>query len=124
MQDGATSVYEVQLALERIPKENDINMNVKFNVSGYEGVADYADRIASASPKVTPKPYANGGSFVVPASYGYEGFNMGGIATASSGETITATPQGQQQDGMNESRLASLVTTQMVKALEQAGIGR
>jgi len=44
-------------------------------------------------------PFASGGSFIVPAWAGYEGFNMGGMATASAGERVTVTPQGQSQSG-------------------------
>ena len=35
---------------------------------------------------------AAGGSFIIPSSYGYEGFNMGGMATASGGEEVTISP--------------------------------
>jgi hypothetical protein len=42
----------------------------------------------------TGSHYANGGSFTVPSWAGYEGFNMGGIATASARETVTVTPAG------------------------------
>ena len=31
----------------------------------------------------------SGGSFIIPSAYGYEGFNLGGMATASGGETVT-----------------------------------
>lgn len=41
------------------------------------------------------QPYASGGSFQIPSSYGYEGFRMGDLATASGGETVTVTPAGQ-----------------------------
>jgi hypothetical protein len=48
--------------------------------------------------KTTTSPYgedqyANGGSFVIPMGFGHEGFNMGGMATASGGETVTITPK-------------------------------
>jgi hypothetical protein len=39
---------------------------------------------------VTPaKTHALGGSFVIPSGYGNEGFSMGGMASASAGETVT-----------------------------------
>ena len=44
----------------------------------------------SRDPRV---PHATGGEFVVPSMYGNEGFDMGGIATASGGETIRVTPR-------------------------------
>ena len=37
-------------------------------------------------------PHAAGGSWMVPAAYGYEGYQMGGGHTASAGEIITVTP--------------------------------
>ena len=63
--------------------------------------------------------FASGGSFVVPSRYGYEGFGMGGIATASGGEHVTITPKGQQQQNVtiDEGRLARVI----VQALMQAG---
>jgi len=38
--------------------------------------------------------YASGGSFVIPQSYGYEGYPLGPGKTASGGETVTVTPKG------------------------------
>lgn len=49
---------------------------------------------ASLTPTATPA-YASGGSFIIPPQYGYEGFRMGGVATASAGETVTVTPKGE-----------------------------
>lgn len=37
--------------------------------------------------------FANGGSFMIPMGFGNEGFNLGGIATASGGERVTITPK-------------------------------
>jgi hypothetical protein len=44
--------------------------------------------------------YADGGSFVIPSDYGYEGFNLGGMATASGGEVVTITPANQINNNM------------------------
>jgi hypothetical protein len=44
-------------------------------------------------------PLALGGEFMIPMGYGYEGFGLGGIATASGGETVTVTPKGQAKGG-------------------------
>lgn len=38
--------------------------------------------------------YASGGMFTIPEAYGYEGFNLGGIASASGGETVAIFPRG------------------------------
>lgn len=43
--------------------------------------------------------YALGGEFMIPMQYGNEGFNMGGMATASGGEKVTITPKGQAAGG-------------------------
>jgi hypothetical protein len=43
--------------------------------------------------------YALGGEFMIPMGYGNEGFNMGGMATASGGETVTITPKGKDKGG-------------------------
>jgi TP901 family phage tail tape measure protein len=51
---------------------------------------------SSWKPGSTPYPgeteMANGGSFIIPKEYGFEGFNLGGMATASAGERVTVTP--------------------------------
>jgi hypothetical protein len=46
--------------------------------------------------------HASGGSFLIPSSYGNEGFKLGNGDTASAGERITITKngEGQQQGGM------------------------
>lgn len=43
--------------------------------------------------------HASGGQFLIPMSYGNEGFRMGNGDTASGGETVTITPRGQQPGG-------------------------
>jgi hypothetical protein len=91
--------------LNGIVTERRINFYV--SASGLTNMADYDQRVAEATNS-TPKPYASGGSFTVPSSYGYEGFNMGNMATASAGETVTVTPQG-QQSGNNEDLLAAIL---------------
>lgn len=64
-------------------------------------------------------PFASGGSFVVPSQYGYEGFGMGGIATASAGELVTISPRGQQPQtvvNIDEGRLARTIVTALMQA--------
>lgn len=43
--------------------------------------------------------YAAGGSFIIPPEYGSEGFVLGRMGTASAGERVTVTPQGQALPG-------------------------
>lgn len=47
---------------------------------------------------VAPAQHASGGSFLIPDSYGHEGFKLGNYDTASGGERITITPAGQSPD--------------------------
>jgi hypothetical protein len=50
---------------------------------------------AGGQPAASPmRAHASGGSFLIPQSYGNEGFRMGNGDTASGGETVTITPQG------------------------------
>ncbi|MFA5153244.1 MAG: phage tail length tape measure family protein [Clostridia bacterium] len=60
------------------------------------------------SSLVIPKPgtakeeeMASGGSFTVPNWAGYEGFDMGGVATASAGEKITVSRQDTNRELLN-----------------------
>ena len=46
-----------------------------------------------AKPKRGGEQFASGGQFTIPMGFGYEGFNLGGMATASGGETVTITPK-------------------------------
>lgn len=80
MADGVVSVQEVTDAINNIPNKKSILLDV---------VIKYIPK-----PGGGVKPYASGGSFVIPSEYGNEGFGMGGMATASAGEKVTITPQG------------------------------
>jgi len=107
---SATVIQEAQAAIAEANAVNDaINSiqetkNVKINVQ-----SNYADAIqelsgyymsekgaapsrASAATGSNKRKHAAGGSFVIPRMYGYEGFDLGGMATASGGETVTITP--------------------------------
>ena len=64
------------------------NKNYTATPSGY-----------SSSRGTTQTPHASGGSFLIPMSYGYEGFQMGNGDTASGGETVTVTPKGKAPSG-------------------------
>lgn len=52
--------------------------------------------------------FARGGSLIVGAGYGYEGFNMGGVATASAGERITIETPAQQREGITKQDIRDL----------------
>lgn len=47
-----------------------------------------------------PSPHATGGQFMIPQSYGNEGFRMGNQDTASGGELVTITPKGGDTPGI------------------------
>jgi hypothetical protein len=47
-------------------------------------------------PGATQTAHANGGSWMIPMGYGYEGYRMPGGQTASGGETVTITPKGKE----------------------------
>lgn len=73
-----------------------------------------------------PIRHANGGSFVIGAGYGYEGFNMGGVATASPGETVNISRGDNMADLLAEMQevrrgLSSLPRELSVAILERAG---
>lgn len=90
-------------AIGAIPTSKDITIITHYNSvgspsvvgipAGQTNVAPGGKPIGSTvtAPNIAPtnpKRNAMGGSFVIPSSYGYEGFNMGGVATASPGETV------------------------------------
>jgi len=69
----------------------------------------------------TPEGFADGGSFTVPSWAGYEGFNMGGVATASAGEIIEISKPGQQSQNafpLSRSELLRILTRNQVDPRE------
>jgi hypothetical protein len=60
--------------------------------------------------------HASGGSFVIPAQYGSEGFRLGNYGTASGGERVTITPSNSTGGGM--------VTIGTLNIGNTAGMGR
>jgi hypothetical protein len=64
-------------------------------------------------------PHASGGSFMIPPSYGNEGFKLGGGDTASGGERLTVTPQ--NESIIDYSRLEDAIVSGMSQALQRYG---
>lgn len=60
-------------------------------LAGARGSA-YGGGVVNPNPPPVPG-YASGGSFRIPDYFGYEGFNLGGMATASGGERIVILPK-------------------------------
>jgi phage host-nuclease inhibitor protein Gam len=65
--------------------------------------------------------HAAGGSFLIPSSYGNEGFMMGSGDTASGGERVTITPKGEQNasPAFDYDRLIRGFTTALMRAGSQ-----
>jgi hypothetical protein len=78
--------------------------NAPASLGGYSapGANPYAYKpLAPSSPgpykpptKPVQKPYAEGGSFVIPGGYPNDTYPLGPYARATSGETVTVTPKG------------------------------
>jgi hypothetical protein len=78
----------------------------------------------SGTGGVTPGvTHATGGSFIIPSSYGNEGFGMGGIATASAGELVTITPR-TQSGGDNSQTVTLLQQIANKPGLDEARLAR
>ena len=63
-----------------------------------------------ASGEGLKHPHSNGGSWVIPSSYGNEGYPMGGGHTASANETITVTPAGKSV-GMTDEQVNKIIAS-------------
>lgn len=115
MADGVVSVGEVQAAIEGLPSEKTITLNIQTNYSPETQAAmelfAAGEKGYSASP--TKKQHAAGGSFLIPMGYGNEGFAMGNGDTASGGERVTITPRGQNP---NADIIAALYATRINEA--------
>lgn len=68
--------------------------NISGSIGGTQRAPTVFNPRSISSGHSSGHGYAEGGQFVIPDQYGYEGFNMGGMATASGGETVTITPRG------------------------------
>ena len=79
-------VEELKNNFNSLPTEKNMQINIFTNNSG---------SMPSARPVTRRESHASGGSFLIPSSYGNEGFMMGNGDTASGGERVTITPNGQ-----------------------------
>ena len=106
MADGVVSIDEVRARIEAVPKQNTITFDIVTN--GAPPNLDISPE-ASNAPKGTHKSsHATGGTFMIPSSYGNEGFAMGNGDTASGGELISITPKGQGQKQDNSELLSAI----------------
>jgi hypothetical protein len=119
MADGVVSVDEIKKAIASIPSSKTFTLQV-VGMDAYARLIQ--DTRATDNPNRHYSGFASGGSFVVPPSYGNEGFNMGGIATASGGEQITVSARGQQQQsgGIDMDALVSGIVRGFTTAMQRA----
>jgi hypothetical protein len=96
-------------SINGIPTNRTVTIDTIYN-SGYTDTFQY-----SAQNTSSRKAHAAGGDFIIPSSYGNEGFKLGNGDTASAGERLSITPKGQQGGSKVE-----IDYRQMAKALVQA----
>lgn len=73
--------------------------NITVTVDTYENYHGSNNGSGNGGRGITQTPHASGGSFLIPMSYGYEGFQMGNGDTASGGERVDITPRGKEPGG-------------------------
>ena len=103
-----TAIAEVAAlteAINTIPSERTFTMSVL--VQGADAVGGLGAGFGS-DQWTQPSPHFAGGSFMIPTSYGNEGFAMGNGDTASGGELISITPKGQGQKQDNSELLSAI----------------
>lgn len=103
--------------LNSIPTSKSISVDVFYSSSGYAG---YGGGSSYATNDLKyQNQHASGGSFMIPQSYGNEGFRMGNNDTASGGELVTITPKGQGAGGMTLNILLDSATPDPEKVAYQ-----
>lgn len=93
--DGELTLKETEAILKRLDGQT-VNTELNVSVTGDQIPPILTGGGAQGATYTPPQAYQTGGQFVVPPTYGREGFPLGNIATASAGETITVTPAGQR----------------------------
>jgi len=98
---SATAIEEMKKAedeiailtngLNGLPTAKDIRINV---ITSGGAILDLANSPVQAPRGTGRNSHASGGDFLIPMSYGNEGFRMGNGDTASGGERVSITPRG------------------------------
>jgi len=78
-------------------------------ITTLQATASVGDRFDAAHPN----EHALGGTFMIPSSFGNEGFRMGNGDTASGGETLTVTPK--NKDVIDYKKLARVLATTLAQ---------
>ena len=91
--DGVISIGEVSAAIDAVPKEVPVNFTI--TTTGAPPNLDTSTAAMNAPVGTHRNSNAMGGEFMIPMSYGNEGFMMGGGDTASGGEMVRITPRGE-----------------------------
>jgi hypothetical protein len=94
--DAISEANGIAEAIHNIPNNKDVIVNI-------HAISDYYDNFSDRKAD-----HASGGSFLIPESYGHEGFQLGNGDTASGGERITITPRGGGggESGIDYNRMA------------------
>ena len=122
-EEAISAMAAIQRQVDAMERNIDININVHTNYSE-AGQAALTAQLAGEKG-YTPNGHATGGNFVIPSSYGTEGFSLGGGDTASGGEGIKITPRGKsgnedviaaiERNRISEERLAQLFEGAMLR---------
>lgn len=91
--DGVISISEVTAAIENVPSGKTVTFDIITN--GAPPNLDTSTAAMNAPRGTHRNSNATGGEFMIPMSYGNEGFMMGGGDTASGGEILRITPRGE-----------------------------
>jgi hypothetical protein len=91
-----SSVYDVLRGIMSTPDTKTVTVTTIHRTIVYNENGDPTSPVPGTEGNgggANKGKFASGGSFVIPQGFGYEGFNLGGIATASGGEVVTITPK-------------------------------
>lgn len=100
--DGKLKADELKKALELLATGKytiDVILNTVANLAQGKQAQMGGGSMMAAPSYSTATPHAAGGEFLIPLSYGNEGFRMGNGDTASGGERLSLTPRGQSGQG-------------------------
>lgn len=128
--DGRLNVENLGAAIELLPSGKSIDVILNIIAGMATNQINYQQQSGwQQSQGKKSREHAAGGSFMIPSSYGNEGFRMGNRDTASGGEMITITPKGEKDNGykeiiaaifaarVDESKLARLIREEELKGV-------